>query len=65
LARARSREIWRPSVLRRAIPHIHRVSSQGWYQDVEGEKALLKAAIEQALKVMQPVESLLDVEPAQ
>ncbi|QJI29218.1 DUF4011 domain-containing protein [Pseudomonas sp. ADAK18] len=65
LARARSREIWRPSVLRRAIPHIHRVSSQGWYQDVEGEKALLKAAIEQALKVVQPVQPLLDVEPAQ
>lgn len=27
---ARSREIWRPSVLRRAIPHLHRVSSQAW-----------------------------------
>lgn len=49
LGRARSREIWRPSVLRRAIPHIHRVSSQGWYQDGDAERARLQAAIERAL----------------
>lgn len=49
LARARSREIWRPSVLGRAIPHLHRVSSQGWYQDGEAERSRLQAVIERAL----------------
>ncbi|MGP8541890.1 AAA domain-containing protein [Pseudomonas protegens] len=50
LTRARSREIWRPSVLRRAIPHLHRVSSQAWYHDPQSERARLQAAIEQALQ---------------
>ncbi|MCG0483878.1 AAA domain-containing protein [Pseudomonas aeruginosa] len=49
LERARAREIWRPSVLRRAIPHLHRVSSQGWYHDGDNERARLRAAIEKAL----------------
>ncbi|MGO3126925.1 MAG: AAA domain-containing protein [Luteimonas sp.] len=49
LERARAREIWRPSVLRRAIPHLHRVSSLGWYQDGARERALLRAAVEHAL----------------
>lgn len=49
LNRARAREIWRPSVLHRAIPHLHRVSSYGWYHDGENERALLRAAIEKAL----------------
>lgn len=49
LGRARAREIWRPSVLQRAIPHIHRVSSQGWYHDGDNERARLRAAIEKAL----------------
>lgn len=49
LFRARAREIWRPSVLRRAIPHIHRVSSIGWYHDGDNERAMLRAAIERAL----------------
>ena len=30
LQRARARDIWRPSVLRRAIPCLHRISSQAW-----------------------------------
>ncbi|WP_148710832.1 hypothetical protein, partial [Pseudomonas aeruginosa] len=49
LERARAREIWRPSVLRRAIPHLHRVSSQGWYHDGDNERTRLRAAIEKAL----------------
>jgi primosomal replication protein N'' len=49
LKKARAREIWRPSVLRRAIPHIHRVSSQGWYEDGDRERTLLQAAIENAM----------------
>ncbi|HCL4140954.1 TPA: histidine kinase, partial [Pseudomonas aeruginosa] len=49
LERARAREIWRPSVLRRAIPYLHRVSSQGWYHDGDNERARLRAAIEKAL----------------
>nr|WP_240493632.1 AAA domain-containing protein [Pandoraea sp. ISTKB] len=50
LQRARAREIWRPSVLRRAIPNLHRVSSQGWYHNAEEERGRLKAAIYSALK---------------
>lgn len=49
LNRARAREIWRPSVLHRAIPHLHRVSSHGWYHDGDNERALLRCAIEKAL----------------
>jgi primosomal replication protein N'' len=49
LNRARAREIWRPSVLHRAIPHLHRVSSHGWYHDGDNERAMLRAAIERAL----------------
>ncbi|MCU7646302.1 AAA domain-containing protein [Pseudomonas piscis] len=54
LERARAREIWRPSVLRRAIPHIHRVSSQAWYHDGDNERARLREAIERALPSAQP-----------
>jgi hypothetical protein len=49
LSRARAREIWRPSVLQRAIYHIHRVSSVGWYHNGDNERAMLRAAIERAL----------------
>lgn len=51
LQRARAREIWRPSVLRRSIPHLHRVSSQAWYHNRAEEQAHLKAAIETAFKL--------------
>ncbi|MEI5997889.1 DUF4011 domain-containing protein [Paraburkholderia bengalensis] len=50
LQRARAREIWRPSVLRRAIPRLHRVSSQAWYHNNEEERARLRSAIEAALQ---------------
>lgn len=49
LESARAREIWRPSVLRRSIPVIHRVSSQGWYHNREEEKQRLRAAVEAAI----------------
>jgi hypothetical protein len=49
LRRARAREMWRPSVLRRAVPVLHRVSSHGWYHDRTREQQRLRAAIAQAL----------------
>jgi len=48
LARARSREIWRPSVLAKSIPTVHRVSSHGWYHAREEEKERLAEAIARA-----------------
>jgi len=51
LGRARAREVWRPNVLRRAVPAIHRVSSQGWYHDAEAERRRLKEAVDRALEV--------------
>lgn len=50
LDRARPREVWRPGVLRRSIPAVHRVSSRGWCQAPAEEKARLRAAIEAALR---------------
>ncbi|MBS8229304.1 hypothetical protein, partial [Vannielia litorea] len=65
LERARAREIWRPSVLRRAIPQIHRVSSQAWYHDGDNERARLRAAIEDAMQAGQPVAASNDKETCQ
>ena len=50
LASARAREVWRPSVLRRAVPKIHRVSSHAWYHSPEDERQRLSAAIDSHLK---------------
>ena len=49
LARARAREIWRPSVLRKQIRAVHRVSTRDWYENplLEGEK--LREAVARAL----------------
>lgn len=49
LARARAREIWRPGVLRRAVPVVHRVSSHDWYQRPHQERGRLRAAVESAI----------------
>jgi primosomal replication protein N'' len=49
LAHARAREMWRPSVLKRSIPHVHRVSSNRWYHDPQDEQKRLRIAIECAL----------------
>lgn len=49
LAHARAREMWRPSVLARSIPVVHRVSSHRWYHDPQDEQERLRIAIEHAL----------------
>jgi hypothetical protein len=49
LERARAREIWRPDVLRRAIPVVHRVSSHAWYHRPDDERRRLEAALRAAL----------------
>lgn len=45
LANARAREVWRPGVLRRAVPSIHRVSSHAWYHEPALERERLRDAI--------------------
>lgn len=49
LARARAREVWRPKVLKRAIPVVHRVSSHGWYHNGADERRRLADAVKEAL----------------
>jgi DNA polymerase III delta prime subunit len=49
LETARAREIWRPKVLRKGIPQIHRVTSYAWYHNRSDEMDRLKLAIESAL----------------
>lgn len=49
LANARAREIWRPRVLGRAVPAVHRVSSHDWYQRPQQERGRLRAAVEAAV----------------
>jgi primosomal replication protein N'' len=55
LASARAREVWRPSVLRRAVPKIHRVSSHAWYHSPEEERRRLTEAISLTLGRMETV----------
>ena len=47
---ARARELWRPRVLKSAVPHVHRVWSRAWYHDRSTEQAHLLKAIDTALK---------------
>ncbi|MGY4182961.1 hypothetical protein ACVIHH_008252 [Bradyrhizobium sp. USDA 4518] len=49
LERARAREIWRPNVLGRAVPYVHRVSSYAWAHAPDAERLRLKKAVEHAL----------------
>ena len=46
LESARAREVWRPKVLRHAVPHVHRVSSYGWMHARDLEKRKLREAVE-------------------
>jgi len=46
---ARAREMWRPSVLRRSVPVIHRVSSHRWFHEPERERERLRAAVVAAM----------------
>ncbi len=49
LANARYRELWRPLILKKSIPVIHRTTSYRWLQDEDGEKNRLKRTIENVL----------------
>ena len=49
LDRARAREIWRPSVLKRAIGTVHRVSSHAWFHRPNEERGRLSIAIQAAM----------------
>lgn len=49
LETARAREMWRPAVLRRSIPVIHRVSSHRWFHEPELERARLREAVKVAM----------------
>ncbi|WP_298328364.1 AAA domain-containing protein [uncultured Dokdonia sp.] len=49
LKRARYRELWRPNVLKRSIPHIYRTTSYQWLENTAEEQLKLKNAIEMAL----------------
>lgn len=49
LVNARAREMWRPDVLRRSIPRIHRVSSHRWFHEAEVERERLRAAVISAM----------------
>jgi primosomal replication protein N'' len=53
LEHARAREVWRPQVLERSLPVLHRVSCHGWYHDGEQERVRLLNAIKVALDVRQ------------
>lgn len=53
LQHARAREVWRPQVLERSLPVLHRVSCHGWYHDGEQERVRLLNAIQMALDVRQ------------
>jgi hypothetical protein len=55
LSTARAREVWRPKVLRQAIPHVHRVSSHAWFHSGDAERHRLKTAVENALGVGGPI----------
>lgn len=50
LKNARSREVWRPQVLKRSLTTLHRVTSQGWYHEGEQERINLHNAIKMALQ---------------
>lgn len=51
LQHARAREVWRPQVLQRSLPVLHRVSCHGWYHEPEQERTRLLDAVKMALAV--------------
>lgn len=55
LEHARAREVWRPQVLRRSLPVLHRVSCHGWYHNGEHERQMLVSAVSLALAVRETV----------
>ncbi|RYB04477.1 DUF4011 domain-containing protein [Lichenibacterium ramalinae] len=51
LAQARAREVWRPKVLGRAVPRVHRIASTDWYEDGAAERARLAEAVGRAMEL--------------
>ncbi|TQI77813.1 AAA domain-containing protein [Serratia fonticola] len=49
LQRARARELWRPSILKRVTTFRHRISIQQWYHHGSEERLRLQQAITQAI----------------
>ena len=50
LGRAYAREVWRPGVMRRSLPAIHRISSRNWYHRRSDEIGRLRKAVEAAMR---------------
>jgi hypothetical protein len=50
LLTARARELWRPRVLKLAIPRVHRVWSRAWYHDRSNEQRKLLETVHEALR---------------
>jgi len=46
---ARAREIWRPSVLARVYPVVHKVSAYSWYHEPKKERQRLREEIAKAI----------------
>lgn len=51
LQHARAREVWRPQVLQRSLPILHRVSCHGWYHEPAQERSRLLDAVKMALAI--------------
>jgi hypothetical protein len=49
LRHARARDVWRPKVLQRSMPVVHRISSHAWYHDRLNEQKRLQTAVQVAL----------------
>ena len=49
LKRSRARDVWRPKVLHRSLPKLHRVSVHAWYHDRTREQERLEVSIRGAL----------------
>lgn len=62
LETARAREVWRPKVLRMEIPHVHRVTSYAWYHRRKEEMDHLKQVIEEALGIIVPVNTSINID---
>lgn len=51
LEHARAREVWRPQVLQRSLPVLHRVSCHDWFHHGKQERVRLLNAVKLALNV--------------
>ncbi len=53
IRRARAREIWRPALLARVYPVIHRVSAYAWYHSPQDERNRLRQQIVQTFSSLE------------